>query len=283
MRRRPAGPPRASQAPRSGRLADLYAQELKTSLAAMFQYRAALGIYLIGNILEPVIYLVVWTTVAVSSGGSAGGYAPRDFAAYYIVLMLVNQATYTWVMYEFDYRVRHGSFSAALLRPVHPIHTDIADNLASKVVSLPLMAAAAGAMALFFHPAFPTPGWAVALFVPSLVLAYFVRFFLDWTVALAAFWTQRVSAINQIHFMAVLFFSGQIAPLALLPGPLRVAATVLPFRWSVGFPVELALGRLTPAEAIHGLAWQAGWLLAGIVILRLAWRASVKNYSAVGG
>ena len=273
----------ADSLPKAGRLRDLYAQEIKTSLASMLQYRAALAIYLIGNVLEPLIYLVVWTTVSASSGGSVGGYAPRDFAAYYIAFMLVNQITFTWVMYEFEYRIRHGSFSAALLRPVHPIHTDIADNLASKVVSLPLMIAAGGAMALLFHPAFSTPGWAIALFVPALVLAYFVRFLLDWTVALAAFWTTRVSAINQIHFMAVLFFSGQIAPLALLPAPLRTAATVLPFRWMVGFPVELVLGRLTFAQALEGLAWQAGWLAAGAVVLRFAWRASVKNYSAVGG
>jgi ABC-2 type transport system permease protein len=285
VKKRPGRPPSPGSAPlpRPGRLTDIYAQELKTSLAAMFQYRAALGIWLIGNILEPLIYLVVWSTVSGSSGGSVGGFAARDFAAYYIALMLINQVTYTWVMYEFDYRIRQGSFSATLLRPVHPIHTDIADNLASKVVSLPFMLLAAGALTLLFHPAFRTKAWAVAAFIPAMILAYGVRFLLDWIVALAAFWTTRVSAINQIHFMAVLFFSGQIAPLALLPAPLRVAATILPFRWTVGFPVELILGRLTPAQALAGLAWQAGWLLAGLLLLRFAWRASLKNYSAVGG
>jgi ABC-2 type transport system permease protein len=267
---------------RAGRLADLYAQELKTSIAAMLQYRASLAIWLIGNILEPLIYLVVWTTVSSSSGGSVGGFEARDFAAYYIVLLVVNQVTYTWVMHEFDYRVRQGSFSAALLRPVHPIHTDIADNIASKLVSLPFVLGAAAALSLLFHPSFRTTAWAAAAVVPVLVLAYFVRFLLDWIVALAAFWTTRSSAINQVHFMAVLFFSGQIAPLALLPAPLRVAATVLPFRWTIGFPVELVLGRLTPAQTLAGVAWQCGWLVAGWALLRLAWRASVKRYSAVG-
>jgi len=267
---------------RLGGIVDLYFQELKTSLAAMLQYRAALGIWLIGSILEPLIYLVVWSTVSGSSGGSVGNFGTRDFAAYYIALMLINQVTYTWVMYEFDYRIRQGTFSTALLRPVHPIHTDIADNIASKMVSLPVMLVAAGILTALFHPAFRTTTWAVALFVPAMVLAYGARFFIEWTMALAAFWTTRVSAINQIHFMAMLFFSGQIAPLALLPAPLRVAAYVLPFRWSVGFPVELILGRLTLTEAVTGLAVQAGWVIVGLTILRFAWRASVKKYSAVG-
>ncbi len=269
--------------PRTGRLADLYVQELKTSLASMFQYRAALGIWLLGNILEPLIYLVVWTTVSASSGGSVGGFTPRDFAAYYLALMIVNQVSYTWVMYEFDYRIREGTFSAALLRPVHPIHTDIADNLASKAVSLPFVAAAAVILSLLFHPAFKTTAGAAAAFVPAMVLAFLVRFLIDWTVALAAFWTTRVSAINQIYYMAVLFFSGQIAPLALLPGPLRTLATVLPFRWTVGFPVELILGRLTPGQTLAGFAMQAGWLAVGWTVLRFAWRTSAKHYTAVGG
>jgi ABC-2 type transport system permease protein len=263
-------------------LPDLYLQQLKTGVASMLQYRATLVIWLIGNILEPLIYLVVWSTVSRSSGGSVGGYDAAGFAAYYIVLMIVNQATFTWVMYEFDYRIREGTFSAVLLHPVHPIHADIADNLSSKVVSLPFILAAAAGVTAGFHPAFKITLGAVAAFLPALVLAFLVRFLVDWTVALAAFWTTRVTAINQIHFMAVLFFSGQIAPLTVLPRPLQVVATVLPFRWTVGFPVEILLGRLTQAQILTGFAVQAAWLLAAAALLRLAWRVSVKKYSAVG-
>jgi ABC-2 type transport system permease protein len=263
-------------------LAGLYLQQLKTGVASMLQYRATLVIWLIGNVLEPLVYLVVWSTVARSSGGAVGGYGVRDFAAYYIVLMLVNQATFSWVMYEFDYRIRQGTFSADLLHPVHPIHADIAENLSSKVVNLPFVAAAAAGLAAIFHPALKLTLTAVAAFVPALVLAFLVRFLVDWTVALGAFWTVRVSAINQIHYMAVLFFSGQIAPLAVLPRPLQVVASVLPFRWTIGFPVELLLGRLTPSQVMTGFGIQAAWLLAGALLVRFAWRASVKRYSAVG-
>ena len=263
-------------------LAEIYLQQFKTGVASMLQYRATLVIWLIGNILEPLIYLVVWSTVSRSTGGSIGGYEARDFAAYYIVLMLVNQVTFTWVMYEFEYRIREGLFSAVLLHPVHPIHADIAENLSSKVVSLPFVVAAAAGLSAIFHPAFNITLSMAAAFVPALVLAFLVRFLVDWTVALAAFWTTRVSAINQIHFMAVLFFSGQIAPLTVLPRPLQVVATILPFRWTIGFPVELVLGRLTPAQVLTGFAAQAAWLGAAAVVLRFAWRVSVKKYSAVG-
>lgn len=79
-------------------LAGLYAQQFKTSLASMLQYRAALVIWLIGHMLDPLIYLAVWTAVTRSGGGSAGGYTAAEFAAYFVILMIVNHATFTWIM-----------------------------------------------------------------------------------------------------------------------------------------------------------------------------------------
>jgi ABC-2 type transport system permease protein len=263
-------------------LVELYVQQFKTTLAAMFQYRASLLIWMLGHVLEPLVYLVVWSVVSNSGGGSVGDYTTREFAAYFILLMLVSGITYTWIMYEFEYRVRQGSLSFALLKPVHPIHSDIADNVSSKLITLPFMLLIATVLAAIFHPTLsPTP-WAIAVFIPALLLAFAVRFLLEWTLALAAFWTTRVSAINQTYFALMLFLSGQIAPLALLPHPIRVAAEILPFRWMIGFPVELLLGRLTPAEAMTGLGAQAAWLVAGLVLLRVTWRAGLRVYSAVG-
>jgi len=262
-------------------LLSLYTQQFKTTFASMVQYRASLVIWTISAILEPLVYLIVWSTAAKGPGG-VQGYTAQDFAAYYIALMIVNQATYTWIMYEYEYRIRHGSLSFALLRPVHPIHADIADNLSSKLITLPLVLAVAAILALLFHPSANLQPWTVAAFIPALVLAFLLRFLIEWTLALAAFWTTRVSAINQVYFVLMLFFSGQIAPLALLPAWLQGIAAVLPFHWMVGFPVELLLGWLTPRQALEGMGAQAAWLAISLLLVRLVWRAGVRVYSAVG-
>jgi ABC-2 type transport system permease protein len=263
-------------------LVSLYVQQFKTTLAAMVQYRASLLIWMIGHILEPVVYLIVWSTVANTGGGSVGEYSTADFAAYYIVFMLVNHATYTWIMYEYEYRVREGALSAALLRPVHPIHADIADNVSSKLITLPIMLAAAVLLGILFHPAGNTPLWAAVLFAPVLFAAFLLRFLLEWTLALVAFWTTRVGAVNQTYFVLILFLSGQIAPLSLFPAPVRVAADILPFRWMIGFPVELILGKVSPSDAATGFLAQAVWIILGYFLLRAVWRAGVRVYSAVG-
>jgi ABC-2 type transport system permease protein len=260
----------------------LYTQQFRTSVATMFAYRASLIIWMIGQVLEPLVYLIVWTIVANARGGSVGDYTTRQFAAYYLLLMVVNQVTYTWVMYEFEWRIRQGVLSFALLKPVHPIHSDIADNIASKAITTPFVVAVAIGLVFIFKPLLTPPFWSIALFVPAIALAFLVRFLLEWTLAQTAFWTTRVSAANQAYFVLMLFLSGQFAPLSLLPPPVRTLAAVLPFRWLVSFPIDLVSGRLSVGEALVGLAAQAVWLVAAYVLFRLVWRAGVRVYSAVG-
>lgn len=263
-------------------LVALYVQQFKTTFASMLQYRASLFIWMIGQVLEPLIYLVVWSTVSASRGGSVGDYTAAQFAAYYIAFMLINQVTYTWIMYEYEYRIREGLLSPALLRPVHPIHADVADNISSKLVSMPVMLVIAAGLALLFKPVASFQLWAILLFIPSLFLAFLIRFLVEWSLAQSAFWTTRVGALNQVYFVLMLFLSGQIAPLSLFPRPIQVLAYILPFRWMIGFPVELILGRLTFTEALIGLGVQVVWVGISLVLWRVVWRAGIRIYSAVG-
>jgi ABC-2 type transport system permease protein len=196
--------------------------------------------------------------------------------------MLVNQVTYTWIMYEYEYRIREGLLSPALLRPVHPIHADISENISSKLISLPVLFVIAAGLALIFKPTFTFIPWTILALIPALVLAFLVRFLVEWTLAQSAFWVTRVSAINQVYFVLVLFLSGQIAPLSLFPRPVQILADLLPFRWMIGFPVELILGRLTPIQVLTGLGAQVIWLVISLGLVRIVWRAGIRVYSAVG-
>jgi ABC-2 type transport system permease protein len=119
-------------------------------------------------------------------------------------------------------------------------------------------------------------------FVPALALSILLRFLVDWTVAMIAFWTSRMSAIDQMYYVVVIFVSGQVAPLALLPSPVRLLATLLPFRWMVSFPVELLLGRLSVHDALIGFAALGAWLGLALILLTFTWRVGLRRYSAVG-
>jgi ABC-2 type transport system permease protein len=267
---------------RARRLVDIYRAKFRAEIALQFAYRGALAIWLLGLLIEPIVYLVVWTTVARSRGGEVGGFGVADFAAYFTVLMVVNQLTFTWHFHEFEWRIRNGFFSPMLLRPVHPIHNDLAENVTFKLLTFTLTAPAALFLIVSFGARLEPAPWQVAAFALALALAFLLRFVFEWTIGIAAFWITRMAALTQAYWVLVLFLSGQVAPLELFPAPVQAVANVLPFRWMVAFPVELALGRLTPDAALAGFVAQALWIGASLVALRFAWRIGVRRYSAVG-
>jgi ABC-2 type transport system permease protein len=263
-------------------LASIYAALLRISIAEQLQYRAANAIWILGVVLEPVVYLVVWQVVAAAQGGSVGDYSSGELAAYFLVFLLVNHVTFNWVMWDFQYRIETGQMSFQLLRPVHPLHQDLADNVGYKLVMLALLVPIAALLVWWFEPRFAASAWTIAAFVPALLLAFAVRFILEWVLALVAFWTTRVIAINQAYTAVLLFFSGRVAPNDLLPAPLEELAHWLPFRWMVAFPVELAIGRVAPREALVGFLAQAAWLAIAIGLLHVGWSKAVRRFSAVG-
>lgn len=255
----------------------------RTTVAAQLQYRAVLVIWLLDLVLQPVIALGVWSAVARSRGETVGGFGPAEFAAYFLAVMVVDHLTFTWIMWEYDYRIRHGDFSTVLLRPIHPVVSDLADNVAYKLLTLVVLSPVVALLVWLFRPSVAFVPWAVAAFVPALVLAFALRFALEWTLAMAAFWTTRISAVNNLYWYVFALLAGFFAPLSLLPGPLRAIAEWLPFRWVMAFPVELLLGRLRPEEAAVGFAAQLAWIGIGVVALRAAYGAGVRRYAAVGG
>jgi ABC-2 type transport system permease protein len=264
-------------------LRDFYVNQLRVDLAVNIAYRGAVAIWVLGTVMQPLVSLVVWRTVAGGSGGSAAGFTADQYTAYFVVVMLVNHLTFIWHMWEFEWRIRTGFFSPLLMRPIHPIHHDICQNLSYKLVGLVGVIPAAIALSLLFDADFGgTSALDLLAFVPALVLAMALRFIVEWTLALAAFWLTKVSALNSLFDIFFLFLGGQFAPLSVMPEWIQTLSLVSPYRWCIAFPVEVALGRQSGGELLVGYGAQLAWLAIAAVVLRALWGRAVSRYSAVG-
>ena len=260
----------------------IYWVYLKTALAEQLQYRFAAVIYMSNRVIEPTVMLAIWSAVA-TARGDVGGYSAGDFAAYFIATMVVNQLTYSATFHYFEWRVRSGELSLELLRPLHPIHADIPANLGDKSFTLLAMIPVVVLLSILFQPSFDSSPTMLLLAFAALIPAYCIRFFTDWTFAMSAFWTTRASALAEIYLVFELFFYGRFAPLELLPPWLERISWLLPFRWAVWFPVELALNRLSRDEIVTGFLMQALWLVVTLVCLRIFWLRGLRKFTAVGG
>ena len=72
-------------------------------------------------------------------------------------------------------------------------------------------------------------------------------------------------------------------PLELFPSWVRDVADVLPFRYTLGFPVEILIGMSSNAAIARGLAIQLAYGCGAAVVALGLWRAGVRRFGAFGG
>ena len=256
---------------------------LRSAWLVDLQYRATIAIWLFWGVMEPVVALGIWWSIA--GEGDVQGYSRIDFARYFFGMTLVNQLTLAWDAWYIDQWIRNGEMNFRLARPIDPIVEAIADNLAYKVRSATLLVVV-WLIAAAVWPAVRMPvepgRWALA--AVATVLAAGIRFLNGYATGLLAFWTTRATALMELQFGLSLFLSGRVAPLALLPPAVGAIASVLWFPYMLAFPVDVLTGAVSTTDAyLRGFAWQIVWLLAWWVAYRAVWRRGVRRYGAVGG
>jgi ABC-2 type transport system permease protein len=271
--------------PEAGRfrsLLDYYLVRGRTQIQSQFQYRVATYLWLIGMLAEPIVYLVVWTTIAEQQGGSVQGITTGEFAAYYIIWTLVRNMNIVFTPYGWEWRIREGELSAALLRPLHPLHDDLAGFAGWKVVTIVLWLPIAAVLWIVFDPVLDPSPAEVGVFAVAIWGAYLIRTMFLSLLGMITFWTTRVSAVFELVIALELLLSGRLVPLELMPRWAEEAAYFLPFMWTFYFPIQALVGDFSTAELLGGLAAQAGWTVALTGVFLVAWRLAVRQYSAVG-
>jgi viologen exporter family transport system permease protein len=271
-----------AEAGRLRSLFDFYVTRGRTEIQTQLQYRVANYLYMIGMVAEPVIYLVVWSTIAEQRGGSVEGITAGEFAAYYIVWTLVRNMNIVFTPFGWELRIREGQFSAALLRPLHPLHDDVATFAGWKFVVILMWLPIAAVLWIAFDPVLHPTLVEVGTFFLAIWGAYLIRTMLMSLLGMITFWTTRVSAIFELAIAVELLLSGRLVPLQLMPNWAQDLAAVLPFQWSFYFPIQALVGDYSTGELVRGLGMQVLWIGVLTGLVSLVWRFAVRRYSAVG-
>src|SRR5437868_14336818 len=128
------------------------------------QYRVQSVLWLLFAVIRPVVFLAAWSAAAEAQGGAIGDFSIGDFAGYYVCLTLVSQLTMSWTAYDFEYEIRQGKLAPKLLRPLHPLHYGVVENLVYKLTTLPVLLPVLVVISWSFQAHFETQPWHVALF-----------------------------------------------------------------------------------------------------------------------
>lgn len=263
-------------------LARYYRAGMRFGFQREIQYRMRTFLMLFGFMIEPTIYLVVWTSVANSQGGQIAGLTTGTLAAYYIVWTLVRVFNLAFAPDAWEWRIREGRMNEFLSQPIHPFHRDFTFFAGAKFVWTLAWIPVAAFLTLVFNPVFEWSVIDVIGFVIAVWGGFTLRFVMLYSLGMINFWTTRGSAIFGTFVAAELVLSGRLVPLELLPGWVADVAAWLPFKWTFQFPIDTLIGRLEPAEIAQGIAFQAVWALSLGLLFTLIWRRAIRKYGAVG-
>ena len=243
----------------------------------MLEYRAELLLWALSGSL-PIILMGVWVQAAEKGNF---GLDSLDFARYFFCVFLIRQFTVVWVIWEFEEEVLEGKLSFALLQPIDPVWRHVAMHLGERLARLPFVILLICLFFLVYPQAFWLPSLKnVILCIIATTMAFVLRFLLQYSLAMFAFWTERASAIEQFSFLFYLFLSGYIAPLEVFPPLVKKIALLTPFPYFIHFPVALLID--LPVNLGRGFLVMLIWGSLFFVWNRWLWRRGLKKYSGMG-
>jgi len=254
---------------------------LRVGFADALAYRAEFLIWVLAYSM-PIIMLALWTAVAREA--PVGRFGEREFQAYFMATLLVRLSTGSWVVWDINNEVRQGTLQKRLLRPIHPLLTYLAENMAALpmriVVIVPIVIGTMWWLGLnvVTHDAVQ-----LAIVPFSLLGAFLLTFWAMAAIGTLAMFLESSIAVFDLWLGFYTVLSGYVMPLALFPKQVQAVLVWLPFRQMLSFPVENLLGLMSREQSLWALLTQ--WLYAGAFALlaQALWRAGMKRFAAFGG
>jgi ABC-2 type transport system permease protein len=244
-------------------------------------YRASGLIWILTDVVVAVTMPLVWANA--SREGLIQGFSVSDFVVYYLCLLLLQSFITSHIMWELAMEIKEGNFSVALVRPISFYQFTFFRNLSWRIIRTilfaPIFVILLFAYRGFLGDAQVFLGWQ---FWASFLLGHLVSFCFVMMMSMLALFVQEAQAIFELYYIPMLFLSGQLFPVALLPDWGRTLALMFPFYFTVGAPTEILIGRTTGSDLTRTLLMQLGWVVGCYLVSKVLWKRGLRHYTGVG-
>jgi ABC-2 type transport system permease protein len=263
------------------RAAKAFPTLLRVGISEVVAYRAEFLVWILTTNM-PLVMLALWHAVA--ADGPVGRFTQADFTAYYLGVLAIRLLTSNWAAWQLSMEIRDGTLSAKLLRPIHPLYGLVADHVSAVPMRALVITPIVGVLCItsWDRLAIHDPRFA-AILLGSLAGAWLLTFFAMVTLGALAFFIESSIGVFELYLSVYAIFSGYLIPLETLPHWVIRAAQVLPFRFMLGLPVEILIGRLPLGSALTQLGVQWAYVALAFVAALWVWRAGVRRFGAYGG
>lgn len=261
---------------------------LSMCVAERLAYR---GDFILGTAMRflPIVtQIFLWTAVFGAAGsGSMVGFTRNDIVAYYLLTMIARAfSSMPGLASGIARQIRDGEIKKFLIQPIDLIGFSLLARLGHKLVyygvAILPFTVVFWLCGDFFPREWPS-GEIWAAFILSLVLSFFLGFFLEISLGLCGFWTLEISSLLFVYMLFNFFFSGHMFPLEVMPQPYRGWIELLPLKYLAYFPAAVYLGKVPADRMWFDVGVLAAWVVVFIVLSRLLLNSGYRRYSGFGG
>ncbi len=252
----------------------------RNSVAEAMAHRWGAIAWVINGSIMPLITMMVWTTAGKSGSFAMGN---SQIVTYFLLAIIVGRVTQSWSMEQMGEGIRTGEISNTFLRPYHYSMELMSFDIGQKTTRIMSLIPFMLLLMFGFRNSIVIPTWQnIVLLIPTLFMGYFLLFFLGCSLGTLSFWIDDLFGIERLWWMVSSVAAGVAIPLALMPDAVRSVLQLLPFRYYLSFPVEIALGQLRIPDILFGYLISCLWLISAAIIYILLDITLSKKYGAYG-
>lgn len=237
----------------------------------------------------PVYFLVqyfIWKAVYGNQGASIHGMELEQMLHYYGATALIGYLIMDFADWNLQMLVHTGKFLTFQLRPVHHRFFALSQKLGHRVLGFLFEFLPCFFIFQYIFKINMVPRY-IGFTIISILLAFFMNFYVNYCIGLSAFWLVQASGIRNVFQVLSGVFSGSLIPLVFFPDFIQKLLFFLPFQYITYVPSMVFSGSYTLAGI--SMSIPSIVLLQGIVLLitmglsEILYRRAMHRFTAAGG
>lgn len=251
-----------------------YMYIFKNTWFSAFQYRANTFMVLLFIFLRLVAEIFFWNVYYQASGREiVSGFSYKGMITYYLVMNLfANTLAQSTIAYTVSNDIKNGFISKYMIMPIDLTGYYFVKDLAQKTYEASIGITALLPVVLLFHDSMMV--YARLHDLPFILLCSLMSVILSFLIfinfSLLTFWFTDISNLYMAVMILTDFLSGGFFPLSILLAGVYKLVHVLPFYYTIFFPVNMMTSDTSVGYILQGFLIQTVWIvLLGMLAISL--------------
>ena len=260
-----------------------YAEFSRVGFVNILAFRLRYFTGIITYFLNVTVYYFIWSAVY-SSGPSIAGYNLAQMITYVSVGWMIRSFYWNTIDQEMAYEVIEGKIAMDLIKPVSVQWMWIFRAMGESAFRLMLLTLPTAVVVAFVFPVQrPASRGHFLLFLVAVLGSFFLMGAINFMIGTCAIPLKSILALIRAKYWLIELLSGLLIPMSFFPQAIQRVLAWLPFEHIAYTPLQIYLGKLSPADALLAVGVSWTWVVLLLVAGHLWWNRAVQKITIHGG